>query len=430
LALFRQFDQERIQYCLLRDHHRLHLLSAEAELDLLVQATHCARLQRLLARLGFVRLPGWGHHPHHFFVAYDQGSDSWLKLDVTTEVAYGRPVAALRTDLAAYCLDTRQRMGAWYGPTPECELVMLLLHSLLDKRQFALSHGERLQALRQQVQDESYLTALLARYWPPTIGWPQVAALIEAGDWATLGSLRQAVADHLAQGDRLGVRYRQVRGRLLRKLNQLITARRPKALTVALLAPDGGGKSTLAKGLQDSFYFPVRSIYMGLYGKHRKLARLPGLRFGQRLASQWMGALAARYYQLQGQLVIFDRYGYDALLPSPQGGHWLQRCRRWLLAHACPPPDLVVLLDAPGDLLYARKGEHSIEQLEQQRQRYLQLRSKLPQLVVVDATQEADQVRRTVTGLIWRAYGRRQAGLRIAPAAETSTTYQEGRVRS
>jgi hypothetical protein len=431
LALFRNLDQENIHYCLLCDHHRLHTLSAEAELDLLVQAEQGPQLQQLLARLGFVQLPAWGHAPHRFFVAYDQGSDSWLKLDVITEIAYGRPVAALRTDLATHCLDTRQRMGACYAPTPECELTLLLLHCLLDKGAISAEQGERLQTLRQQVGDEADLAGLLARYLPPTLCWPQVAARIEAGDWAALVAMRQAVADQLAQGDRLGVRYRQVRGRLLRKLNHLLTGRRPKALTVALLAPDGGGKSTLAQGLQASFFFPVRSLYMGLYQKRRRsgqFAGLPGVRFGQRLAGQWLRAVAARYYGLRGQLVIFDRY--DALLPSPQGSHWPQHIRRWLLAHAGPPPDLVVLLDAPAALLQARKGEHSIEQLEQQRQRYLQLRSHLPQLVVVDATQEADQVRRIVTGLIWRAYGRRQAGLRIGPPVETPATYQEGRVGS
>jgi len=38
------------------------------------------------------------------------------------------------------------------------------------------------------------------------------------------------------------------------------------------------------------------------------------------------------------------------------------------------------------------------------RQQYLSLRPQLQQMVVVDATQEPEQVRRDVISLIWRGY--------------------------
>jgi len=84
------------------------------------------------------------------------------------------------------------------------------------------------------------------------------------------------------------------------------------------------------------------------------------------------------------------------------------------LLAAAPKPDLVVFLDAPGELLYARKGEHSPEILEQQRQHYLGLREHIPQMVVVDATRDAEQVRRTVTALIWRSYAKHLRGELVA----------------
>ena len=37
-----------------------------------------------------------------------------------------------------------------------------------------------------------------------------------------------------------------------------------KGLTVALLGPDGVGKSTLLAGLAASYPVPVRQIYMGM----------------------------------------------------------------------------------------------------------------------------------------------------------------------
>jgi hypothetical protein len=66
----------------------------------------------------------------------------------------------------------------------------------------------------------------------------------------------------------------------------------------------------------------------------------------------------------------------------------------------------VFVLDAPGEVLHARKGEHTPEKLEEQRQRYLALGSRLPQSVVVDVTRDFGLVRREVVGRIWRRWAR------------------------
>jgi thymidylate kinase len=148
---------------------------------------------------------------------------------------------------------------------------------------------------------------------------------------------------------------------------------------------------------------------MGLYQKNGQVSAGSGIKrlgFIGRLLVQWQRYLMARYHQARGRFVIFDRYSYDALLPPPQPLSWSKQWRRWLLAHACPAPDLVLVLDAPGEVLYARKGEHSIDSLEEQRQRYLQLKKHLPQMMVVDATRDAEQMRREVTSLIWRSHAR------------------------
>ena len=118
----------------------------------------------------------------------------------------------------------------------------------------------------------------------------------------------------------------------------------------------------------------------------------------------------------RGRLIVFDRYTYDA--PSELHKKSLKsRMRNWLLSAIAPKPDLVVFLDAPGEVLYARKGEHSPAILEQQRQHYLGLQAHLPQMVVVDATNNADQVRRSVTSLIWQWYAKQVQRAASAPGS-------------
>jgi thymidylate kinase len=143
-----------------------------------------------------------------------------------------------------------------------------------------------------------------------------------------------------------------------------------------------------------------------LPGSKLRLRRLfKGLSFGNRLMEQWYRCGVGLYHKWRGHFVLFDRYMYDSWI-APRALPPGKRLRRWLLEQTCPTPDLVVVLDAPGALLYKRKGEHTPERLEQQRQAYLGLQTRVPNLVVVDATRTAHAVRRTVTALIWHAYGK------------------------
>lgn len=413
LATFQRLEEAEIQYCLLRDADQLERLDELTEVDLLVAGHQFQRLQQLLTQSGFVALPSWGHAPHHFFVIYHAGSDRWLKLDIVTEIAFGHPYHTLYTTLAGDCLARRQWQKGVFILSAECEVATLLLHCLLDKGRFDPHRAQRLQMLQREVKEKAYLTELLQLWGKPDLRWATIARMIEREEWDDLLALRGAIKRHLTQMQPVAYQTRQLSQRLLRKGSKLVKARNPQSISVAILAPDGAGKSTVVEGIQKSFYFPVYTTYMGLYqkGNKRGLASLLAKAgFGGRLLLQWQRYLTARVQQAQRKLVIFDRYSYDALLPSAKPLSRAQQWRRWLLGHSCPSPDLVIFLDAPGAVLYARKGEHSAAALEEQRQAYLALQSQLPQMVVIDATQPPDLVRRRVITQIWRTYLRRQLG--------------------
>jgi hypothetical protein len=94
-----------------------------------------------------------------------------------------------------------------------------------------------------------------------------------------------------------------------------------------------------------------------------------------------------------------------------------RRIGRWAIAHACPRPDLVILLDAPAKIMHQRKPDHPVEVLEQRRQQYLQLRFAVPDLRIVDAGQRPADVRRRVTELIYEAHDGRRGPAEIPGAA-------------
>jgi hypothetical protein len=91
-------------------------------------------------------------------------------------------------------------------------------------------------------------------------------------------------------------------------------------------------------------------------------------------------------------LVLFDRYLVDALVDRRR---YRYRGPQWALHFVwslIPKPDLVILLDAPTEVLRARKQEVSLCETERQRHAYRQLVDTLPNGHVVDAAQPLDRV--------------------------------------
>jgi thymidylate kinase len=221
--------------------------------------------------------------------------------------------------------------------------------------------------------------------------------------------------------------------------------------SVALLGPDGAGKSTVSRALLDSSPFPCKVIYMGdnleacnfalptsrLFGylrKHRhdrnkEGAQAPGpspatggrrtrslgqilwavARLVNFLGEEWYRQLLSWSYQARGYIVLYDRHfvfdfsldGVDSDVPAFE-----RRVHRWILTRLYPRPSLVVYLDAPAEVLFARKGEKTPEELENRRQAFLHQATQFRNFVRVDGTQPLNQVCAEVSRLIAEYSGR------------------------
>ena len=81
-----------------------------------------------------------------------------------------------------------------------------------------------------------------------------------------------------------------------------------------------------------------------------------------------------------------------------------------------PDPDLLICLDAPGDVLFARKGEGSPAMLEARRQEYLRLRDAVAHYVLVDATQSLEAVTQETAAIILEFYAKQSGkGVQSSP---------------
>ena len=401
-AVFARCDRRGLRILVLRDVDAI-TAARGGEVDLLIDRRDLGPVRDVFRAEGFVELSSWGHAPHHFFVRYEAAFDRWIKCDVVTEIVYGQR-RSLPTRLADGCLDRRQQDHGVWVLSVEDELFTLLLHEMLDKETFRPHRIARLKQLRAAVAMPDRLAAHLARYWP-AMSWTELADYIDRDAWSELlarrGELRRAL--RRATRPRPLARWQDLAVRWYGRLRGIVT---PQAPSVSLLAPDGAGKSSLITDLSAHFFGTAFPVYMGLHQQRpaKRRRQVPGLGLLAALMRQWRRYISARYRQGGGQLVLFDRYTYDAWLPSPRRHGWWSRLRRAILARACPAPDLSVVLDAPAHVLLARKPERAAEVLEAQRQCYRSLQRRVPRVVIVDATLPLADVRRTVMTLVWERY--------------------------
>ena len=401
-------DRAGVRWCLLRGAEGPDVPGGDV--DLLVARDDVARFTGAIAPLGFARLPAWGYGSHRFHLGYDAASDRWLKLDVVTELAFG-PWFSLPSETAPLCLSRRLRHGSAVVLDDSDAFWCLLLHRLLDKGSVGAAAAALARLARTPGCAESPLAYEIERIAPGSCT-PLLLDAARRSAWIELEAAGPALAAAWRRRHRLASLRRRAIGRLARSAGLFPRSRR--GMTVALVGPDGAGKSSSAAALARSFPLAVRTVYMSPAMTPRRGPSPRGARLALRIGAQLWRWCRAQALRLRGRLVLFDRYAYDALLPARWPLGPLGRLRRWLLGHACPAPQLIVVLDAPGELLHARTAEHGPVVLEAERRAYLRLARGRARAIVVDATHEPDRVRRDVTGAIWAAYQSRWACKRFS----------------
>jgi thymidylate kinase len=102
----------------------------------------------------------------------------------------------------------------------------------------------------------------------------------------------------------------------------------------------------------------------------------------------------------RSSLVLYDRHLVDILVDPKRyryaGPMWPMR----LMWRIIPKPDLVILLDAPAEIIQARKQEVPFAETVRQRDEYLELVQGLGNGRVIDASRSFDEVTNRATEII------------------------------
>jgi thymidylate kinase len=429
-ALIDILNRNDVPYCMLHGYMGFpdHVPS---DVDCLLPRTQLPRKMASLLHQSRERLDAtlvqWLQHQataHYFVLARRSGQSrpQFIAFDASSDYRVRGTSFYRGEDI----LRDRRLYNGFSVPSPAREFGCYLVKKVA-KGSLTDAHGRRLSELYHE--DPAGCEREIARFWKPASAGV-IGAAASSGVWDPVASHLPGLRRELVRPSTLGGLLRAVEywGReLVRRIRRFLE---PTGVHVALLGPDGAGKSTVAALVSEHLSLAfrrttTRHLRPGLLRPilagpptppSAPHSRPPRSRLGSLAKCVfWLLDYTLGYYAtvrpqlVRSTLVLFDRYLLDVLVDPIRyryGGPQLAIRALWALV---PKPDLVILLDAPAEVLHARKLEVTLEETVRQREAYRKLVASLRNGHLVDAAQPIELVAAQVDAIVLDFLSRRTA---------------------
>jgi thymidylate kinase len=325
------------------------------------------------------------------------GSPAFLSLDLMQDCTVG--------DLLIYrgqeILASRRRFGTFWIPSASIAFAAYFSRCVYKDR-FDDPRSRWLEMLYNE--DRTGAVAELSRLWSST---PSQALISEmcSGRWSGIRDQMKALRRELVVGcfRRAPLAWVKAKGSsAARRVRQILS---PDGVTVVFLGPDGAGKSSTIAALETLLepafarcevrgFAPALGHLLGRKAKstaepHGLPARSPATSLARAiywLAFNLWSHASLRLARAKSSLVLFDRHFSDILVDPRRyrygGPRWALQLNAWLT----PRPNLVLMLNAPAEVLQARKQEVPFDETSRQLTLYRNFVRPMTNGHLVDAT--------------------------------------------
>lgn len=414
-----------------------------SDLDMCIIPDDFARLDNILSKiakgikLSIVQKIWHGYEKCAYILSPLEPKERFrLQLDFFTDFSVkNTPLLISYKDMQK---ETRQ-YGRFTIPNYRMEYVFLLMRRIF-KNDFDAEHLKPIQDAMNGNKTEAF--AFLYKYLDkPTAD--EVNRLVEKGDISGLQAMQPQLwkkLQLLSKNKSRGIYKMKFRLNEIKRLWYRI--KYPVGYSAVLLSPDGGGKSSVFERLEETCWGCFHGITKMYFRPH--ILQNPGMLnplnpvpesadnpdpHGKKPNGLIKSLIRYFYYnidfilgyhilvrkkRIQKQLVVFDRYYYDYFVDLKRYRYsfpkWIPKAFAWSI----PKPDVIFVLEGTPKVLFDRKKELPLEELERQVKAYHNIAVKYNDAVIIDVDKPLDNVVNQVTHeILFRKAQRTAKGMKI-----------------
>lgn len=406
--LMEKFEENKIPYVILHSYQQLPE-RFDSDIDIAIKVKKIEEaislLDNLLKKTGWQVVQYW-RHEHYAVDCVISNDQEFLQVDFCTHYERNGRVVLSVNEL----ISGRKKYNSFYVPSSVIEFTYILLKKIF-KKHFTDSSKIQLTFLLKNMSQEEYivLKKSLQRFWTDR-KVDELLNQIKTVDYEKL-DVEDTNRELLQKTSAVFSNLKYALFDFKRKTERII---HPTGVFVVLLGVDGAGKTTIAEELKvrsvvayrkiNHYHSRVRvlkdisQIKSGSapmdatnpHGKKKKSGKLISIiKFGYYFLDFVIGNILITKAKIKSSLVLVERYYYDYMIDKVRYNLDLPDRFIRFFGHFVKKPDIIYILTGNSWVLYERKHEITIEEIEDQKKKFDELFKNNPKAVFIDTTENS-----------------------------------------